>query len=133
MKWMERRQSSSLASTSSSQGLFGEVSPPCLEILNKVPQHQPMSTYEGPFQHHLACMVLRCFQVLLHKDCCRGSLVGKMEENWAKLRALNADSRAQGQAEGAAVRLKTQVCAGWMPSSGSPVLAVDGLGQPLRE
>ena len=56
-----------------------------------------------------------------------------MEEVELIMRVLNAGSGAQGQAEGAAVRLETQACAGWMSGCGSGVLAVDGLDKPLRE
>lgn len=72
---MERRQSSSLASTSSSQGLFGEVSPPCLDDLRtRSPQHQPIVIYEGASQYHIARMMWD-FQPLPPKACCRVSHV----------------------------------------------------------
>ena len=117
-----------------SQGFFGEVGLAfTVNLRVALPQQQTLCMHEGEISQHQRADTLSCDALGLNiqqKACCRVYHVGGSSSG---RQALNAGSRAQGQAEGAAMRLEAQVCAGRLPSSGGSVPAVDGMGKPLGE
>ena len=128
---MERRQSSSLASTSSSQGLFGEVNPSYVTTPGSSCQFSNLQYRPRGLQLHVAGRLHVCLPVSRLWLAAK-SLV-KAAQHVLTPWALDAGTRGQGQAEGAAVCLQAQVRTGRVHSAGGPVLAVDGLDEPVRE